>query len=313
MPEEMSRLQQLGQMVDRMEARRASAAALLDERPPGQWRFAFLGAVTEPNGDLAVGDVGILRPVEAPPDSSEFLSALRNPEGFGASVYVGAITYELELVAGVDETGFALGIGWSIIAGLRLCSDCEFLVPAAADHSWDTIAGAPEKSVAVELLEHRPMARRVTPERIAITEDQCAWVGSQLEAILKLRADRKFHFALECLSESFTQDNLRLATALLWAGIEGLLPVTTETVFRLASLLASLIEPPSESRYQAYKRIKKLYVVRSKAVHGGELSETQMRSHVLEVRGLLRRHLKAVIARGSVPTVDDAEAALLGP
>ena len=101
-----------------------------------------------------------------------------------------------------------------------------------------------------------------------------------------------------------------MSVASLWAGIEGLFVINLELRFRLAALIATMLEPQSEARLTLYRRLKVLYDFRSKAVHGGEASEDQLLDHVAEMRFIASRLLTKVIEGKEVPSSEALEAAL---
>jgi len=58
-------------------------------------------------------------------------------------------------------------------------------------------------------------------------------------------------------------------------------------LWRMALSVASLLEPRGKQRYERYRQTKKLYKIRSKAVHGAELNDDAIRQHVIQSRKLL--------------------------
>ena len=127
-----------------------------------------------------------------------------------------------------------------------------------------------------------------------------------------LRADQGFHFALECLSGSYLQEDWRLATTLIWAGIEALIHVSTEVTYRLSITVAALLEHPGAERVALYKQIKKLYGLRSRVVHGDDVSDVQLHDHVVSARAVLKKCLQRIVEVGSAPTAEQLEAMVLG-
>ena len=53
--------------------------------------------------------------------------------------------------------------------------------------------------------------------------------------------------------------------------------------------------------------VKKLYSERSKAIHGGNISDETLRQHVAATRSLLARLLAKIIQDGKAPTKEDFE------
>jgi hypothetical protein len=74
-----------------------------------------------------------------------------------------------------------------------------------------------------------------------------------------------------------------------------------------------MLEEPGTARRDLFKRIQKLYDVRSKAVHGSKSDSASLTKHALAARDLLGRLMRACVERGSVPAAEDYEAALFAP
>jgi hypothetical protein len=309
-----SALDKLSAHVDAQKERQARATSRLETRPRGSWRFAIVGARVEPTDDTTIGEYGKIVSVEEPPMTADLASGLKHAVEFSAiSRYMGGVGCELELASEVTDPQFAVSLGWTIIAGLRLISGREFIVPAMADYSWDTIAAAAPSSVSAQLLEDNPKARRTEESsQWSIAGHHCRWVAENLIVLTDLRLDRRFQVALECLSESYIQHSLRLATTVVWAGIEALTQVGAELTYRLSLRVAALTAPPGEERLGVYQRVRKLYEVRSRAVHGDDVDDRQLSRHVAEARGVLRNCLLCVVQLGRVPASADFDAMLMG-
>jgi len=307
-------LGRLREQVEHFDRRKERASTRLADYPSGAWRFALAGLSVVPPTGASLGEFGELLPVQEPPGEIELASGLNDRQAFSAiGRHMRGVTFELALPPEYEELSLALELGWTIIAGLRLKSGCEFIVPAVANHSWGTIAAADEASVHAQLLEDYPRARRASQvSEAAVSTEDCRWVSENLVGLLKLRADQEFHFALECLSESYVQESWRLAATVLWAGIEALVQVSAEVTYRLSLSVAALLEQPGPERLATFKMVKKLYGMRSRAVHGAHVAEDDLRKHVLLARSILERCLQEIVEIGKVPSVADLEALLMG-
>lgn len=158
---------------DRLTRIETSARALLErkeraqrrlvDRQPGDWCFGLVGVRTEPEEGLPLSPFANVRLVEEAPGEVGLASALQEKHLFGAiGRYMPMLTYELVIAREVArDSQLALNLGWNAVAGLRLHSGAEFLVPVVADHSWATIEAATEGSCWAQLLEDSPRARMV--------------------------------------------------------------------------------------------------------------------------------------------------------
>ena len=184
-----------------------------------------------------------------------------------------------------DADQAAFNLGWWIISAIRVKTLAEFLVPAVADHSWSVIAALDEQQCHGQLLEDVPQARQVG-EPIIVKETDLQWVLNRIIEFGKMLEVPKVRRAVEALTTHQHLVSTRMMAASLWSGIEALLGIQAELRFRLALSIACIVEPRGDQRSLRYRRVKKLYDIRSKAVHGSALSEGELISHVAEVRKL---------------------------
>ncbi|HEX8672239.1 MAG TPA: hypothetical protein VF710_10130 [Longimicrobium sp.] len=185
----------------------------------------------------------------------------------------------------------------------------EVLVPAASDVPWAAVAAA--RPCTVRMLEDMPGTRLLAPP-VAVSHEHVSWVSVNHKAYSALLSEPAFRVAAEALTLHQFQAGERMMTAHLWAGIEALFNIQAELRFRLAAVIASLLEPRGEARRDLYRRVQRLYDVRSKAVHGAKLSADALEEHILEVRSLLSRLLCLSIERAALFSTDDLETALFG-
>ena len=284
-------------------------------RPPGEFCFALLGVAVQQEHSL--GEAAMIRSIDEPPYANTLLEVIRDKsQAADIGRWIGGCRSELVIareLAEISDPKAGLELGWNAIAALRICSDGEFLVPGVSDRSWDTIAGCNSDECWAQVIEDSPNALRLGPATdLVVSTEQAEWIGKHFEKLLELRAERRFHFALQSLSDNQSLGDLRMMAAMLWSGLEALLDVSQEIRFRISALLAVLTTPRGPSRYLAYKDCLKLYDARSKAVHGASMSKSELVQHVLAVRALLRRSLTATLEHGRVFTRDELEAELLG-
>ena len=101
---------------------------------------------------------------------------------------------------------------------------------------------------------------------------------------------------------------MREAVAKLWTGIEALFPsVDSELRYRLAVLIASLLEPRGPSRKGRYDAIKRLYDRRSKAVHGTKMTDDHLRTTMEQSYLVLRDLIVRVLDKGQMFTDSELE------
>lgn len=109
-----------------------------------------------------------------------------------------------------------------------------------------------------------------------VTPVKRRWMMNHYHAAKALLDRDQFREAVHCLSSYRWHTMPRLQLALLWSGIEGLFGVDYELSFRLSLYTARFLSPRSRVRQKAiFDSTKKLYSVRSKAVHGGKLKNPE--------------------------------------
>jgi hypothetical protein len=103
----------------------------------------------------------------------------------------------------------------------------------------------------------------------------------------------------------------RAAIARLWAGIESLFGISSELVYRISLLASTVVAPRGPERLGAFQRLRKLYGIRSKAVHGEPLTDDVLRLGLGESFELLRTLLLDAVERDKLRDEADYHSELL--
>jgi hypothetical protein len=145
----------------------------------------------------------------------------------------------------------------------------------------------------------------------AVSSDDAAWIAARFETFNRLASKSEpFRLALEAAIDWRFAKEPRLAVGRLWSGIEAVFGITSELVYRISILSASLLEERGKSRKARFQAVKRLYGLRSKAVHGEPLPHEQLLSAMNDSHRLLRELLLLMIERGHVLGEDDFDDAL---
>jgi len=256
--------------------------------------------------------VAVLRRVESPPGEIELARALNRKSLLSAVArHMPSVTHELAVACDgeiFDQPN--MNLGWWIISALRTRSQVDILVPAVANVSWDVIPAVDADACKVHLLEDVPAARRLDSQA-ALSVEALDWVNAQLDSWINLLEQPAFRLAVDAMTTHHHHANLRMSAAALWSGFEALFGVSSELRFRLALLAAAYLEDRGPARVSLYRRIKKLYDYRSKAVHGGATTDEMLVEHIIEVRYLLSRLLCRMTEQCRHPSTDEFEVLLL--
>jgi hypothetical protein len=303
-------LQSIGQ---RYAAEKLRAQDRLKTYARNEWNFAIVGL----DCDLTVIDLdglAMLRRVVEPPGEIFLAGALENPTAFGAiGRYSSQIKHELAVsrnFAG-DDFQTVWNFAWWLISGLRVKTLAEFLVPVTADCSWSVIAGIDDHTCKAKLLEDVPQTRSLA-KPVKVVEGDLRWAFNKALIMGDLLEVPRFRLAVEALTTHQHLLSPRMMAASIWSGIEALMDISQELTFRLALSVASLLEPRGEQRYERYRQTKKLYEIRSKAVHGGELNDDAILQHVIQSRKLLSDLICHMLDVRKVMSREEIERVVLG-
>ncbi len=230
-----------------------------------------------------------------------------------------------------------LNRAWLASALLKLKGYNAHLPLACSSYSWNVVAGHQERTkwIFEEELKEKGVASAVNSPRrdlppfkgqllelhtkflvpdnaktILVKED-AYWIRNNYETFNSLAAESEsFRFALAAAVNWQYSSDPRIAIAQLWSGIEAVFGINSELVYRISLLIASLLEPRGVARQARFAQVRKLYGVRSKAVHGEELSDVRLTKAMLESSDILSKLLLLNVEKGRLFTQEDFEEAI---
>ena len=309
----------------------------------GNWYILVCG-LHKPKEPLMLASGLSLCPIDDP--MSVFDLAAAGAAGFhGWSVLepiAAACTCEIEsardsaIVPGYDT----LNRAWLVSALLVLRGFTGHLCLACSSYSWNLVAGhqkrtshifkkqLQEEGVEAAVYEstrdlhpfsgnlldfHLKLLLDRNTRKDSLTEEDLDWIRKHYEIFNQLAAKyESFRLALEAVIDWRYTNDARTAIARLWSGIESIFGITSELVFRVSLFSASLLEERGERRKLRFEAIKKLYSLRSKAVHGEPLSDEKILSAMNDSFHLLRELLILTIEKGHVLAIKDFDDAVFG-
>ena len=304
------------------------------EAEPPNWYALVVGLeLGAPSFDLGPGLV--LRKLPKPLSAFDLAAcgavgfrewALLEPLAAGATAEIESST-ELAKTPGYD----GLNKVWLVSALLVLRGFHRHICPAVSAHPWSRVAGNVTTSAEYRagakvaskpdlppfvgrILDfHLQMFGFDAGPQAVFGATEAKWVADHLETFNRLASEsRRFRFALEAAIDSRYAKDERAALARIWSGIEGLFDVSSELVFRLSLSIAMVLAPRGQEQLELFDKAKKLYGVRSKAVHGSEMDSEKMAKGLVESWHLLRRLLLDAVLRGAVRTEADVNKAIFG-
>jgi hypothetical protein len=227
----------------------------------------------------------------------------------------------------------ALNKCWLASALLVLRGFARHLCPAVSAYSWNFVAGHQSQRSETfrrQLAEEGTSSAVYNPRdslpqfkgglldyhlRLLIPREcketpfdnaEAEWFVGNLEKFNGMAAeDERFRFALEAAVDWRYAKDARSGISRLWAGIESVFGINSELVYRISLLASTIVAPRGKGRVDAFRRIKSLYGIRSKAVHGEPLTNNKLRTGLYESFDLLRLLLLDAVERGSVRTEED--------
>lgn len=134
------------------------------------------------------------------------------------------------------------------------------------------------------------------------------WIRKHFEiANLLAFKHEKFRYALEVLNSWRYCIDVKSAIAIIWAAIESIVNVKSEITYRISLGIASLLCNRGDERLNKFKEIKKLYVLRSKVVHGSNIKDNEVESALIGSFSLLSELIKYMIENEKLITESDFE------
>jgi hypothetical protein len=309
----------------------------------GNWYVLVMG-LPRPDAPLTLAPGLTLVPLESP--LSVFDLAAAGAVGFREWAMLEPVSRlcacEIETAKDSDVVpGYdTLNRAWLASALLVLRGFSRHLGIACSSYSWSLIAGHQKRnsevfqeqmaSEGIDAAIHRP--RRDLPafkgnvldfharflvdadaRNDPVSADDAAWVAKHFDTFNRLASKSEpFRLALEAAIDWRFAKEPRLAVGRLWSGIEAVFGVTSELVYRISILCASLLEERGKPRKARFEAMKRLYGLRSKAVHGEPLSQAQLVSAMNDSNRLLRELLLLTIEKGHVLGSEDFDDALFG-
>jgi hypothetical protein len=200
---------------------------------------------------------------------------------------------------------------WWLLALIRLRSSILATVPVIADKSFTEIPSSSEEPFFWPL-EMEPTRLLITdnPSKI-VRESDLYWIRDNwLAGGALMRQSEDFNLAFQAIDQSVWGRSASLAIVSLWGALERLFsPSHSELSFRVSATIASYLEAPGDQRLACYRRVKKLYDMRSKAAHGSPLEENES---LHESYDLLKRALFRMMESKHVPSREELESRLFG-
>jgi Apea-like HEPN len=316
----------------------------MENEPPvtdGNWYVLLAGLPRFETSTVLAPGLG-LRPLESP--LSVFDLAAAGAVGFtgwaALEQFTPACTAEIESAkdANVAPGYDTLNRAWLTTGLLVLRGFTKLWGVACSGYSWNLIAGHQlrhsdhfKKQVQEEGIEKAVFQPKqaLAPFRgnlldyhltcfidagcrsDAPNEADAEWIRTRFDTFNRLASDNEaFRFALEAAIDWRFAKEPRSAVAHLWSGIEALFGISSELIYRISLYSACLLAERGESRKGKFEEVKRLYGLRSKAVHGEKMADDKISQAMSESYHLLRALLFVAVERGKPITAADIDNAI---
>ena len=200
-------------------------------------------------------------------------------------------------------------------------SDAEQLAVATWNAQWDCIllgalfncevmsnlqsdkpVNTQEKATYINITDYAFHA--LLRECYNLSETDEIWLSSYYCVAMKLIEFDTYRTAVHALASYRWHSMPRVQLAILWSGIESLFNVSTEVSFRVSLYIARFLAGHDDIKAnEVFKKVKKLYNMRSSAVHGNKMKE-DISSFVTESAVLLNQLIIHCAEIGELPNTE---------
>lgn len=176
--------------------------------------------------------------------------------------------------------------------------NCEVMCNLQSDKPVNELADASYINVTNYAL-HALLSQSYT-----ISERDEKWINKYYGKAINLLSNDIFRTAVHAMASYRWHSMPRIKLAILWSGIESLFNVSTEVSFRVSLYIALFLAGNNQQEASdLFKKVKKLYNMRSSAVHGNKIKE-DISSSVKESAYLLNRLIIKCAEIGSLPDLE---------
>lgn len=216
------------------------------------------------------------------------------------SLFLPQVTSQLK-VNGSDAKDTAIYAWNAMWDGLLLGALIDAEVICNIQSETPSTELTPNSTVAVTNYHLRGLVKGAP---VTLTEANITWIEGNYKKARALLDNESFQNAVHCLASYRWHTVPRAKLAILWSGIEGLFGVDSEIAFRVSLYVARLLEPHDNMKQrEIFERVRELYKLRSKAVHGGRMKGNANES-VNESASLLRTLIFRCVELGSMPNLE---------
>lgn len=262
----------------------------------GTETYVYLNGI-RPRGEVALGDGVVFLPASCRPSPDDIIAKTKYESDVGvACIFLRSVSacFRIEAETPKDLAARAWNSQWDAVL-LGALYNCEVGHTFQSDVPPESFAKA--KIFQVTNYAFRGLNRGKIRN---ITSAEHRWMATHYGTAKKLMDDERYSDAVHSLASYRWHSMPRAQIALLWSGIEGLFGVEGELSFRMSLYIAKYLSPRRGARQKAlFDSVRRLYAIRSKAVHGGKLKNAH--EFVEESVTILRQLVVRCAELGELP------------
>jgi hypothetical protein len=265
----------------------------------GKEAYVYLNGI-RPREEVILGDGVVFLPGSCQPNPDDIIAKSKSEIDIGvACIFLRSVSAYFRVTANTPQAvaARAWNSQWDAVL-LSALYDCEVGYTFQSDVPPERFAKAKVFFVSNYAFKglNAGKVRQITPA-------EHRWIAAHYSAAKRLMDDDRYCDAVHSLSSYRWHCMPRAQIALLWSGIEGLFGVDSELSFRLSLYIARYLSPRKGARQNAiFDSIKKLYGIRSKAVHGGKIRNAH--EFADESVKILRQLVVKCAELGELPNTD---------
>lgn len=264
---------------------------------------SWLGTGIQPLVEYRVAKRLVIRPIHIESDVAKLVKRANTQFDYGLLCAIApTITFELETTS--SSSADAAVECWNNQYALI------FLSIVARTFVFHTIQAAggyqddPNQLLTISSSHGIPYLQN-SPKVVSVPELE-EW-SQLLPNFTKLLAKERFIFAASIAANVYVHPRIAIQVASIFAAIEALLDIEQELRFRISLSVAKLAARSSGERITLLTKMKKLYDVRSKCVHGGNVNVADARNCRDASLEILRMLLLMIVSKGKLFTKGDLE------
>lgn len=263
----------------------------------GTETYLFVNGLTV-DRSIRIGPNAQLQPACCDPSPDAIVKASKNEIDLGiVAIFLRQVASQVHLTSNnpKDLAALAWNTQWDVIL-LNAIFNCSVTCILQADTPAQSFGPNTRLNV---IHRHLHGVDSLQPRKV--NEQEALWLERNFENARVLLKEPNFMNAVHAMASHQWHPHPRAKLAILWSGIEGLFGIESELVFRISLYCARFLSPDNqEKRKSVFSNVKKLYKLRSSAVHGSQIG-SKPDSGVAESAELLQSLIMKCIELNELP------------